>query len=326
MTILLSDAEVAGMDGMSLAISAMEHVYGLPADQVGTPVRVDVPTGNGWLRVMAASIPGLDVFGYKAMNLAPGIGVRYVVAVYSIPSGELLGIVDARELTTLRTGACAAVATRHLVSAAVDQIAIVGTGVEAKAQLEAMHVLYPAAAVRVHSRQSENRERFRAWAADRLGLDVAACSTLRDAVEGAGVVVLATKSAQPVLTKELVCAGSHVNSVGSARRDQYELAVDAFPMFSPVVCDSPEHVLSEAGDAYDAVQAGAITASTVLSLSQLVRGDYAVVASNAPSLYKSVGSATQDVALAHSLLTALGSEPGERGTSLPGFPALKSAR
>ena len=256
MSILLSDSDVTRMRGLSLAIASMEEVYALPPDQVGSPVRVDVPTGNGWLRMMAASIPGLGVFGYKAMNLAPGVGVRYVVAVYSIATGELLGIVDARELTTLRTGACAAVATRHLVTAPVNDIAIIGTGVEARAQLEAMHELYPAAEIRVYSRAADNREHFRAWAFADVGVQVSVSSSIQEAVEGAGVIVLATKSGQPVLTKELVGAGSHVNSVGSARRDQYELAVDAFPMFSPVVCDSPEHVLSEAGDAHDAVQAG----------------------------------------------------------------------
>ena len=71
---------------------------------------------------------------------------------------------------------------------------------------------------------------------------------------------------------------------------------------------------------------GTIDAAAVLSLSQLVRGEYDRVTSSTPTLYKSVGSATQDVALAHSLLKALDSEAGDRGTPLPDFPAVKSAR
>ena len=325
MALLLTHADIARLDGMPVAIKAMEHVYGLPPDEAGSRVRVDVPTGNGWLRIMAATIPGLGVFGYKAMNLAPGIGVRYIVSVYSIASGELLGVVDAREVTTMRTGACAAVATRRLARPGLPEIAVVGTGAEARAQLEAMHELYPDAVVRVFSRQQANRERFRAWAADRLGVQVRTCPSLADAVEGAGVVVLATKSPTPVLTKALVAPGVHVNSIGSARRDQYEIAADAFPLFSPVVCDSPEHVLGEAGDAYDAVQDGMLAPAMVSSLAQLVRGEVGGGEGDAPTLYKSVGTATQDVALAHSLLASARTDPGRASTELVGFPAIKEA-
>jgi len=322
MALLVTDADVSRLDGVTIAIAAMENVYGLPDDAVGDPLRVDVPTGNGWLRVLAATIRGLDVFGYKAMNLTPGIGVRYVVSVYAISTGELLGVVDARELTTLRTAACAAVASRRLAKPGVSEIAVIGTGVEGRAQLTAMNALYPGAAVRAYSRQPFNRESFQRWAGESLGVEVTLSTGVAEAVEGAEVVVLATKSHQPVLTKELVAAGTHVISVGSARRDQYEIAPDAFPLFAPIVCDSPLHVLAEAGDAHDAVEAGLLPSAEVVGLSQLVRGEVPASAGT-PTLYKSVGTAVQDLALAHGLLAQLRDGGESRASVLDGFPSIK---
>ena len=78
--------------------------------------------------------------GFKAMNLAPGRGVRYQVHLYRIETGELLAIMDAQHLTTLRTGATSAVATRRLAPARKMQMALLGSGAEARAQLEAMTV------------------------------------------------------------------------------------------------------------------------------------------------------------------------------------------
>lgn len=322
MALLVTDADVSRLDGVTAAIAAMENVYGLPDDAVGEPVRVDVPTGNGWLRVLAATISGLDVFGYKAMNLTPGVGVRYVVSVYAISTGDLLGVVDARELTTLRTAACAAVATRRLAKPDVGEIAIIGTGVEGRAQLLAMNALYPSARVRAYSRQQANRESFKRWAAESLAVDVTLSIGVAEAVAGAEVVVLATKSHQPVLTKELVAVGTHVVSVGSARRDQYEIAPDAFPLFAPIVCDSPAHVLAEAGDAHDAVEAGLLPPSEVVGLSHLVRGEVPA-STGAPTLYKSVGTAVQDLALARELLAQLRGGGQGQASVLDGFPTIK---
>jgi hypothetical protein len=65
MTLVVSNEDVARDCDMTVAIAAMERVFGLPGDAVGEPVRVDIPTGNGWLHLMAATIPGLGVFGCR---------------------------------------------------------------------------------------------------------------------------------------------------------------------------------------------------------------------------------------------------------------------
>src|SRR5438876_306286 len=79
--------------------------------------------------------------GFKAMNLAPGHGVRYQVHLYRANSGELLAIMDAQHLTTLRTGATSAVATTRLARSGLATVALLGSGLEAHAQLEAMQAL-----------------------------------------------------------------------------------------------------------------------------------------------------------------------------------------
>lgn len=322
--LILRHDDIASTLTMELAIDAMRNVFCLQSEGLAdTPQRLNVPAGDGWLRLMPVAIGGLNAFGFKAMNLAPRVGVRYAIWIYDLPSGELRGILDARLITAMRTAASTAVATDLMAPKNVERTAIVGTGAEARHHLTAMRLVRPSSQVAVYSRSSANRAAFVADMADPLVDELVDCSSVEEAVAGADLVVLATKSPTPVLAASHLRAGMHVNSIGSARGDQYELTTDAFACFDAIVCDSAAHVFGEAGDAIEARRAdeGLFTAAADLS---------DAVASRVPgrsrdgdiTLYKSVGLATQDVALAHAVLAR--ADQSGIGTDVEDLLSLKA--
>jgi ornithine cyclodeaminase/alanine dehydrogenase len=303
------------------AVDAMEGAFREQAEgKVIQPHRLNLKAGKGWLRVGPAVLEGSGYMGFKAMNLAPGHGVRYQVHLYRIADGELLAIMDALHLTTLRTGATSAVATRHLAGGAATTIGVIGSGIEARAQLEAMHALGLARSARVYSPTQANREQFATDYSRSLGIEVLPVSRAREAVSGCGLVVAAVKSTETALLGEWLEPGTHVNSVGTARPEQREIDAATFQRSAVIVVDTREGVFGEAGDAIAAKDV--VSPEQVYELAELVTG-------RAPSrsdkkqitLFKSVGSAHQDVAIAARIFER--AREKNLGSEIHGFPITK---
>jgi alanine dehydrogenase len=298
MTLLLSHEDVQASVTMADAIAAMETAFLEEGHGRTTlPQRINMKAGKGWLRVGPVAMEGTGWGGFKAMNLAPGHGVRYQVHLYDLATGALCCIMDAQHLTTLRTGATSAVATKRLARPGAGIVALLGSGPEARAQLEAMAEAGYVGAARVFSPTEANRTKLADDFRARRGMNIEAVASAEAAVEGADMVLAAVKSTEPVLRGAWLKPGMHVNSVGTARRDQREIDVDVFTRSARIVVDTKEGVFGEAGDAY--VARDAIAQDDVRNLCELVAG-------GAPgrqdaeeiTLFKSVGSGIQDIALA----------------------------
>lgn len=324
MTLLLRHEDVVELIDMSDAITAMRQVFILEGDgRTGKPERVDVPTGRGWLRLMPVVAEGMDTFGFKAMHLTEGVGVRYAIWVYVLSTGELRGILDARVITATRTAATTAVATDILARPDVTCTAVIGTGQEARTHLQSMELVRPADEIRVYSRSADNRGAFIAEMQSTVKGSLIDCSSVAQATKGAELVVLATKSPEPVLRHEHLEPGMHVNSIGAARVNQFEVSPDVFPLFDTTVCDSSAHVFAEAGDAAAALRDGLADQARIDDLANLVAGRARGRQSpDDVTMYKSVGTATQDLALASRLLEL--AEVRGLGTPLGAFPDMKS--
>jgi ornithine cyclodeaminase/alanine dehydrogenase len=227
---------------------------------------------------------------------------------------------DALHLTTLRTGATSAVATRRLAGAEPTTIGVIGAGIEARAQLEAMHALGLARSARVYSPTQANREKFAADYSRSLGIEVVAVGNAKEAVRGCGLVVAAVKSTETALLGEWLEPGTHVNSVGTARPEQREIDAATFQRSAVIVVDTREGVFGEAGDAIAAKDV--VSPEQVYELAELVTG-------RAPSrsdekqitLFKSVGSAHQDVAIAARIFER--AREKNLGSEIHGFPITK---
>jgi ornithine cyclodeaminase/alanine dehydrogenase-like protein (mu-crystallin family) len=196
-----------------------------------------------------------------------------------------------------------ALATDFLARGDVSVAAIVGTGSVARGQLRALELVRPAAEVRVFARTPENRRTFVDEMSRFVSGRLVDSPTLEDALEGAQMITLATKSTSPVLRAAHLHPGIHVNSVGPASRDRVEVDPRAFASFDRVICDSAALVIDEAGDAHQAVSDHGFAPELAEDLAQVVSG-------NAPgrtqpeelTLFKSVGTGAQDLIVAAGLL------------------------
>jgi ornithine cyclodeaminase/alanine dehydrogenase-like protein (mu-crystallin family) len=197
---------------------------------------------------------------------------------------------------------------------------VIGSGVEARAQLEAMHALGLVREARVFSPTQANREQFAAEFSDSLNLKVLPVSDTQDAVSGCGIVVAAVKSTQTALLGEWLEPGTHVNSVGTARPEQREIDPATFQRSDIIVVDTRDGVFGEAGDAIAAKEI--ISREQVYELAELVAGRAPARSDEKQiTLFKSVGSAHQDVAIAARIFE--GAKEKGLGSEMPGFPITK---
>ena len=256
------------------------------------------------------------------MNLAPGHGLRYQVHLYKIETGELLSIMDAQFLTTLRTGATSAVATRRLKKTKPCVVALLGSGAEAYAQLDAMRAAGFVKSARVFSPTEANRQRLAKSFRRLHGMDIVDVPSAEAAVDGAEIVLAAVKSSNTVLLGRWLKPGMHINSVGTARRDQREIDIETFTRSDVIVVDTKEGVFNEAGDAFAARDS--IQADNVSELSSVVVGAAGGrTRDDQITLFKSVGTGIQDIALA----AVIYRQAKERkiGTNIGDFPYLKES-
>lgn len=303
MTRLLDGPTVDRLITTDLALEAMRRSFALEGEgRAGPALRMDVPHGRGWLRVLPAVFEGLRVFGLKTINLTEGLGVRYGITVFDLETGALEAVVDGEAITGARTGATAAVAAERLCPSDITSAAVIGTGSVARTQVPALQAVRPVEEIRVYSRQAENRAGFIGEMQDVVDARFVDCPSVEEAIEGAGLVTLATKSTEPVLFARHLTPGVHVNSVGSARPVLFELDPAAFIAFDLVVCDSVDLVFTEAGDAVAALEAG-FEVERVTSLGALVAGRSPGRADDRQiTLFKSTGTGLQDLGLAVAVL------------------------
>ncbi|EYT80216.1 ornithine cyclodeaminase family protein [Streptomyces sp. NPDC018057] len=210
---------------------------------------------SGLLGTMPGFVAGDDLAGYglKAMMLKPenparGLDLHVgVVMVFDPATGAPLALMDAGAVTAVRTAAVSAVATEALARPDAGDLAVLGSGVQARSHLEAMRLVRTLRRVRVWSRSAEHAEDYRAWAAKELGIEVETAGTPALALAGADLVCTTTAAREPVVEAADLAPGVHVNAVGASFADHRELSSRAVADASFFV-DSRESALAESGD------------------------------------------------------------------------------
>ena len=300
---VLDAAAVDSLLDDEMVLDAIRVLFSLPPDpdEVGFG-RIDLVHPNGWLRSLPGFIASEDLLGFKVLHRTAGVGMRYTIYVHRLSTGELTGIVDALEVTNLRTGAVSALASDLLAPPHVEVAAIVGTGPVARGQLRALELVRPAAEVRVFARTPENRRAFVAEMSRFVSGRLVDSPTLEAALDGANMVTFATKATAPVLQAQHLVGGIHVNSVGPASRDRIEVDPGVFGSFDRVVCDSVDLVFDEAGDASLAVSHHGFDPNRAEGLADVVSGSRVRTGAGEMTLFKSVGTGVQDLIVAARLL------------------------
>ena len=275
----------------------------LARGQIQQPLRTVVRPRDaaGFMGLMPAYSP--DGYGLKAICVTPGnpaVGKdahQGGVMLFAADTGEPLALVNASAITEIRTAAVSAVATGLLARAGAAELAIIGTGVQGRAHAHALAATRPLTGIRMAGRDVARARKVAAELAEALGLPVTAAGSVPEAVEGADIVVTATSSAQPVLRREWLAAGSHVNAVGACLPHARE--IDTATMAEAAVfADSRESVRSESGDYLLAAQEGADNPVRA-ELGELLTGTASGRADDDEiTVFESLGLAAEDLAAA----------------------------
>jgi ornithine cyclodeaminase len=243
---------------------------------------------------------GLKSIGVFHGNVAKGKDAHQgSVMLFSGETGELLALMNASAITAVRTAAVSGVATRLLARADAGDLAIVGAGVQARSHLAAMACVRALRRVRVASRSLESARRFAEESAARSPVPVEPMASVEEAVVGADIVVTATSSTEPVLKREWIAPGAHLNVVGASLPAARE--VDSATMAAAALfVDRRESAQNEAGDYLIPLREGAIGTDHIRGeLGELLIG--ARPGRSAPeqiTLFKSLGLAIEDLASA----------------------------
>jgi ornithine cyclodeaminase/alanine dehydrogenase-like protein (mu-crystallin family) len=289
MVLYLGEAEVREVLRWDDLIVTMENALAaFSSGAVMQPLRnmLTIEEGKRYLGIMPAvqqDSMGLKLVSFYPGNAGTGIPTHMgMILLFRPETGEPLAVMDGRLITEMRTAAVSAAVTKRLASPSSQVLALLGSGVQAKAHLEALALVRDFDEVRVWSRTPEHAKRF----AEEHG---AKAMDAESAVRGADVVVTATNAREPILMGAWLKPGAHVNSVGSGRPTWREL--DDQAMANLLVVDSREAVLKESGD-------------VILSNARIHAEVGEIFAGDKPSpmsettVFKAVGIAAEDIAAA----------------------------
>jgi len=290
MTLHISEAEVRAVLTMPLAVEAVEEISRKQAtgEVVVHPRRRFELPGGGFFHYMAAADFSGGFVAMKQYTYVSG-KVRFLVPLYEMATGDLVAMIEADYMGQLRTGAASGVATKYLARKDAKVAAIIGTGGQARTQLEAVATVRKLETVRAYGRDAARREKF--------------CSEMSEsaseAVRGAHIVSTATTAAQPVVTGGDLAEGVHINAIGANHAHKRELDNEAVASADVIVVDSVEQSRQEAGDLIIAFHGDETCWTGVKKLSEVVAGKATGRTSDAEvTLFKSNGIASWDLAVA----------------------------
>jgi len=300
MTLHLSEAEVRAVLTMPMAIEAVEEISRKQStgEVVVHPRRRFELPGGGFFHHMAAADYSRGFVAMKQYTYVRG-RLRFLVPLYEMACGDLLAMIEADYMGQLRTGAASGVATKFLARKEARVAAIIGTGGQAKTQLEAVAAVRKLETARAFGRDAAKREKFCAEMSQRLGIPVQSCDSASEAVRGADIINTATTASHPVINGADLSPGVHINAIGANHAHKRELDDEAVASADIIVVDSVEQSRQEAGDLIIAFKGDEICWTGVKKLSDVVAGKAPGRTSETEvSLFKSNGIASWDLAVA----------------------------
>ena len=307
--LIVNGADVRRALPMSECIEAVDRAMRAFSDLgEDVPLRtiMQLPGGRNFFGVMPGYLDDPRALGAKVLTVYPDNTKRGLashvglVALFDTETGVPLAIMDAAQITAIRTAAASAVATRALARKGASSLAILGSGEQAATHLEAICAVRKLQKVRLWGRSKDKARSLAEEAGARLSLTIEVADTAQEAVKGAEIVCTVTGSHEPVLLGEWLSPGAHVNLVGSSRLSSRE-ADDAVVSRSRFIVDSRVSARAEAGELKHAIDAGRVNENHVLGeIGEVLNGGVVGRKSEDDiTVYKSLGIAVQDLAAAH---------------------------
>jgi ornithine cyclodeaminase/alanine dehydrogenase-like protein (mu-crystallin family) len=300
MTLHIREGEVRSVLTMALAIEAVEEISRKQAtgEVVVHPRRRFELPGGGYFHYMAAADYSAGFVAMKQYTYVRG-KLRFLVPLYEMATGDLLALIEAEYLGQMRTGAATGVATNYLARKDARVAAMIGTGGQARTQLEAVAAVRKLESARAYGRDAAKREKFCKEMSEKLGILVHASASPGEAVRGADIVCTATTASHPVVSGADLAPGAHINAIGANHAHKRELDDEAIASADVIVVDSVEQSRQEAGDLIIAFHGDESCWTGVKKLFEIVAGKTAGRSSDSEvTLFKSNGIASWDLAAA----------------------------
>jgi alanine dehydrogenase len=325
-TLFLTDADVRAAFAWPEAIAALRAAYTAPMNDAMFPPRT-MARGDGlWLRTLSGVLGDGGLMGGKMIAASMrNRRASYLIPLFDQETVELVALLDGNSVTGFRTAATSALAADVLALAGPLTVGVIGSGFEAQHHVRALAAVRELSSVTVFSPNPASRARFLDRLAD-LGPKMTAAQSAPAAVAGVDLVICAARSRDesPTLHGAWLEPGMTVVSIGSTLPEQRELDAEAIARAARIVADQVEEVVHETGDMIEAGRAGISCDGKITSLADVVGGR----APGRPSpdaivIYKSVGAAVQDLAVA--AMCVRRATESSTGTMLPVSitPALK---
>lgn len=307
--LVLDSRQIKELLPMTDCIELMaDALAALARGEIFQPLRTIIrpPDAHGLLGLMPAFRAGEQgAFGMKAICVFPGNPAKGkdahqgAVMLFSRETGELLAIMNASEITAIRTAAVSAVATRLLAREDAQQLAIIGAGVQARTHLTALAAVRPIKHARIACRNIEHAEELACEMQSQFSFPIEPVRTNEEAVRDADLIVTATSSQEPVINKDWIAPGAHVNAIGTHSPNSRE--IDGATMGAArIFTDRRESALNEAGDYLLAAKEGLVTPESIVGEigELLIATKSGRTSASEITLFKSLGLAIEDVTCA----------------------------
>ena len=304
--IILTQRDVVELLSMTDCIDVMGRALGaLTRGESILPLRtvMKLPSGKDFFAVMPAFVASPDSMGAKVITVFPGNhgtpldSHQGAVLLLDATTGTVQALLDATSITAIRTAAVSALATKHLARTTADDLAILGSGVQARSHLEAIAIVRSLRRIRIWSRDTARAKRLANSISGSARIEV--MPNVQEAVHGASIICTTTAAAEPVLRGEWIADGAHINAVGASTPKSRELDTAAI-VRSSLFVDRRESALNEPGDILIPIAEGAITPSHIKAeLGEVVTGKHPGRTSEKEvTVFKSLGLAVEDIAAA----------------------------
>jgi ornithine cyclodeaminase len=308
-TLIIPQSIVPELLPMAECVDVMQRALtALAMGDAVLPLRsmVWMPDKSGLLGLMPAYLGAPRSLGLKVISYLPGNhgtdrdSHQGAVLLFDTETGGVLAMIDASSITAIRTAAVSGLATRLLAREDAGDLALLGSGVQAGAHLDAMRAVRRLRRVRVCSLSRDKAIAFARHHEKTLGLPIEAVATGEEAVAGADIICTTTASREPVLFSDWIAEGAHINAVGACFAACRELDTRAV-VRSRLYVDRRESVLAESGDFLIPKAEGAIGDDHIVGeIGDILAGRVAGRrAREEVTLFKSLGIAIEDLAAAH---------------------------
>lgn len=326
-TLFLTSAEIEGLATPGEYVDAIRDGYRQVGEGAPAYPRQKFFRSNpdGMFTTYAALLPETGAVGGYMYTSGFGAGnAWFMTPLFDAESGEPLAVLDGASMNPFKTGAAGAVAVDELARDDAATLAVIGSGSQARGQVHTTATVRDFESVRVFSPTPENREAFASEFDEQLEADVVAVDSSTAALEGADVVITATKSSEPVFDNDDLEPGTHITAMGQYEKGTYELDVRTIER-ATYVPDLRERATFDAGAFLAALEEGVITEDQIhADLGEVVSG-------NAPgrtsddeiTVFDSGGTGIETAAAAHMLYErALGEGLGSTISFAPASEAL----